>query len=201
MVVRSAVLAALLFGAGCSSVPRPPPALAQNREVEAFAKAAAWPEAEPLVAFIAAQEFIAARHERDGYEYFQRLAREQPQRPLLLSLEGLLQVRASGEIPLLRRVAWVEEGIGKLDRGAQADPVAGRLLRGLVFAELPDRFGKAKQAAADLEASLENRDKFPADLDRGIYRGWRCPTGRSATRPDPRRCCAGRGSTPSKRPP
>ncbi|HYV64691.1 MAG TPA: hypothetical protein VE964_00525, partial [Myxococcales bacterium] len=117
MVVRFAVLAgALLVGAGCSSVPRPPPALAQNREVEAFAKAAGWPEAEPLVAFTAAQEFVAARHERDGYEYFQKLAREQPQRPLLLSLEGMLQVRASGEIPLLRRVAWVEEGIGKLDR-------------------------------------------------------------------------------------
>jgi glyoxylase-like metal-dependent hydrolase (beta-lactamase superfamily II) len=155
----------------CASVPRPPPALVQNREVEAFAQAAAWPNAEPLVAIIAAQEFIAARHERDGYEYFQRLAREQPGRPILLSLEGLLQARSAGEIPLLRRVAWVEEAIGKLDRGAQAEPVAGRLLRGLVFADLPDRFGKARQAVADLEASLERRDSFPADLDRAIYRG------------------------------
>jgi len=40
-----------------------------------------------------------------------------------------------------------------------------------VFAELPDRFGKARQAVADLEASLESRESFPADLDRGIYRG------------------------------
>src|SRR5713226_4099164 len=172
MALRSAaLLGILLSGAACSSVPRPPPALVQNREVEAFAEAAAWPNAEPLVAIVAAQEFIAARHERDGYEYFQRLAREQPRRPILLSLEGLLQARAAGEIPLLRRVAWVEEAIGKLDRGAQADPVAGRLLRGLVFAELPDRFGKARQAVADLEASLESRESFPADLDRGIYRG------------------------------
>ncbi len=172
MALRSAaLLGILLSGAACSSVPRPPPALVQNREVEAFAEAAAWPNAEPLVAIVAAQEFIAARHERDGYEYFQRLAREQPGRPILLSLEGLLQARAAGEIPLLRRVAWVEEAIGKLDRGAKADPIAGRLLRGLVFAELPDRFGKARQAVADLEASLENRESFPADLDRGIYRG------------------------------
>jgi glyoxylase-like metal-dependent hydrolase (beta-lactamase superfamily II) len=172
MVARSVLLSSvLLVGAACSGVPRPPPALAQNREVDAFAQAAAWPEAEPMVAIIAAQEFIAARHERDGYEYFQRLAREQPQRPILVSLEGLLQAQAAGEIPLLRRVAWVEEAIGKLDRGAAADPIAGRLLRGLVFAALPDRFGKAKQAVADLEASLENRDRFPADLDRGIYRG------------------------------
>jgi glyoxylase-like metal-dependent hydrolase (beta-lactamase superfamily II) len=166
-----AILGIFLSGVACSSVPRPPPALVQNREVEAFAQAAAWPNAEPLVAIVAAQEFVAARHERDGYEYFQRLAREQPQRPILLSLEGLLQARAAGEIPLLRRVAWVEEAIGKLDRGAEADPVAGRLLRGLVFADLPERFGKARQAVADLEASLGRRESFPADLDRGIYRG------------------------------
>jgi glyoxylase-like metal-dependent hydrolase (beta-lactamase superfamily II) len=172
MASRSVSLLGIFFAAAaCSSVPRPQPALVQNREVEAFAQAAAWPNAEALVAIVAAQEFIAARHERDGYEYFQRLAREQPGRPVLLSLEGLLQARAAGEIPLLRRVAWVEEAIGKLDRGAQADPIAGRLLRGLVFAELPDRFGKARQAVADLEASLERRDSFPADLDRGIYRG------------------------------
>src|SRR5438067_3643952 len=135
MMPRSlALLGFALFSAACSSVPRPPPAVAQNREVDAFAQAAAWPNAEPLVAIIAAQQFIAAHHERDGYEYFQRLAREQPQRPILVSLEGLLQARAAGEIPLLRRVAWVEEAIAKLDRGAQADPGAGRLLRGLVFA-------------------------------------------------------------------
>ena len=172
MASRSVALVGIfLAGAACSSVPRPQPALVQNREVEAFAQAAAWPNAEVMIAIVAAQEFIAARNERDGYEYFQRLAREQPGRPVLLSLEGLLQARAAGEIPLLRRVAWVEEAIGKLDRGAQADPIAGRLLRGLVFAELPDRFGKARQAVADLEASLERRDSFPADLDRGIYRG------------------------------
>jgi len=167
----AALLAVFLSGTACSSIPRPPPPLVQNREVEAFAQAAAWSNAEPLVAIVAAQEFIAARHEREGYEYFQRLAREQPQRPILSSIEGLLQARAAGQIPLLRRAAWVEEAIGKLDRGAEAEPVAGRLVRGLVFAELPDRFGKARQAVGDLEASLERRDSFPADLDRAIYRG------------------------------
>jgi glyoxylase-like metal-dependent hydrolase (beta-lactamase superfamily II) len=171
MTGRFAVLLLIvLFGAACSSVPRPPPQLAQNREVEAFAAAAAWPNSEAAVAIIAAQQFIAARHERDGYEYFQRLAREQPQRPIFVSLEGLLQARSAGEIPLLRRVAWVEEAIGKLDRGAEAEPIAGRLLRGLVFADLPERFGKAKQAVADLEASLAQRDAFPLDVDRGIFR-------------------------------
>ena len=171
MARRSAALLTLVFcGTACSSVPRPQPALAQNRDVQAFAAAAAWPNSEPAVAIIAAQEFVAARHERDGYEYFQRLAREQPHRPIFVSLEGLLQARAAEEIPLLSRVAWVEEAIRKLDQGAEADPIAGRLLRGLVFAELPERFGKAKQAVADLEASLAHRDALPVDLDRGIFR-------------------------------
>src|SRR5260370_10425376 len=171
MTGRFAVLLLVpLMGGACSGVPRPPPQLAQNREVEAFSAAAAWPNAETAVAIIAAQQFLAARRARDGYEYFQRLAREQPQRPIFVSLEGLLQARSAGEIPLLRRVAWVEEAIRKLDRGAEAEPIAGRLLRGLVFADLPKRFGKAKQAVADLEASLAQRDAFPVDVDRGIFR-------------------------------
>jgi len=40
-----------------------------------------------------------------------RLAREQPDRPILTSLEGVLQARSAGEIPLLQRVSWVEEAI------------------------------------------------------------------------------------------
>src|SRR5438132_208811 len=165
-----ALIAFALIGAACSAVPRPGPQLAQNREVEGFAAAAAWPNAEPAVAIIAAQEFLASRHDRDGYEYFHRLAREQPDRPILASLEGVLQARSAGEIPLLQRVSWVEEAIRKLDRGAEAEPVAGQLLRGLVFADLPERFGKAKQAVTDLEASLARREAFPVEIDRGVLR-------------------------------
>src|SRR5438445_2328695 len=165
-----ALIAFALIGAACSAVPRPAPQLAQNREVEGFAAAAAWPNAEPAVAIIAAQEFMASQHDRDGYEYFHRLAREQPDRPILTSLEGVLQARSAGEIPLLQRVSWVEEASRKLDRGAEAEPVAGQLLRGLVFADLPERFGKAKQAVADLEASLARREAFPVEIDRGVLR-------------------------------
>src|SRR5206468_3459244 len=145
-----ALIAIALIGAACSAVPKPAPQLAQNREVEGFAAAAAWPNAEPAVAIIAAQEFMASRHDRDGYEYFHRLAREQPDRPILTSLEGVLQARSAGEIPLLQRVSWGEEAIRKLELGAGAEPVAGQLPRGLAFADLPERFGQAKQAVADL---------------------------------------------------
>src|SRR5712671_366157 len=133
---RSLVLALGLV-AGCSGVAPRPPALAQNRELEAFAAAAAYPNAEPAVALLAAQQYMAAHREQEGYEVFRRLAREQPDRPILLSLEGMMQARMAGDVALLQRVGWVEDAIRKLDRGAEAEPVGGRLVRGLVFAGLP----------------------------------------------------------------
>ena len=137
---RPWLIAVALSAGGCAFVQHPP-AVSQNRELEAFAAAAAYPNSEPAVAILAAQQYMAARREQEGYEYFRRLAGEQPERPILLSLEGLMQARMAGDVPLLRRVGWVEEAIGKLDRAAQAEPVGGRLVRGLVFAELPARFG------------------------------------------------------------
>src|SRR6266850_1380404 len=136
---RSWVLALGLLAAACSGVAPRPPALAQNRELEGFAAAAAYPNAEPAVALLAAQQYLAAHREQEGYELFQR-------------------------------VGWVEDAIRKLDRGAEAEPVGGRLVRGLVFAELPGRFGKGQQALADLQASLANRDSFRIEIDRGILR-------------------------------
>jgi glyoxylase-like metal-dependent hydrolase (beta-lactamase superfamily II) len=172
-MLRSPLAVSLLLAPviACSGIRARPPNLAQNRPLTAFSTVAAYPNSEPAVAILAAQQFIAARREKEGFEYFQRLAREQPGRPVLGSLEGLMQARLAADVPLLRRAAWVEEAIRKLDRGADAEPVAGRLLRGLVFAELPDRFGKAKQAVADLESSLRQRGSFALDLDRGILRG------------------------------
>jgi len=45
------------------------------------------------VALLAAQQYMAAHREQEGYELFRRLAREQPDRPILLSLEGMMQAR------------------------------------------------------------------------------------------------------------
>jgi len=158
------------FVASCWGATRPPPPVTQNRSLSPFAAAAAYPNAEPAVAIIAAQEYVAAHRPQDGYEYFQRLAREQPGRPILVSLEGMLQARMAGDVALLKRVGWVEEAIAKLDRGAQGDPGAGRLIRGLVFADLPARFGKAGQAVEDLNASLQSRGAFPLGIDRALLR-------------------------------
>lgn len=121
---------------------------------------------------MAMQQFLAGHREWDGYDYFGRLAEQQPARRALFgSLQGLMQARVAGDVALLRRVAWVESAIAKLDAGVAADPLLGRLARGLVFADLPPRFGKASQAAGDLEFVLGHADDIPVSMFRGIYRG------------------------------
>jgi len=155
----------------CAGMPTPKPAVTQMRPLEGLLEVAAYPNAEPFVAMVAMQQFSAGHRNWQGYEYFGRLAREQPEKRVFFgTLQAALQARVAGDVPLLKRVAWVEDAIGKLDAGAAADPRVGRLARGLVFAELPPRFGKAKTAAEDLEASLAHRSELPPDLDRGILR-------------------------------
>jgi glyoxylase-like metal-dependent hydrolase (beta-lactamase superfamily II) len=159
--------------ASCAAGQRPRKApLTQQRPLDALMKAAAFPNSDTLLVLLTMQQLTAAHREWEGYDYYARLADEQPERRALYrSLQAAMQARVAKDVPLLRRVAWVEDAIRKLDEGAAADPALGRLARGLVLAELPPRFGKARQAADDLEASLGDAVKLPLGLDRGIYRG------------------------------
>jgi glyoxylase-like metal-dependent hydrolase (beta-lactamase superfamily II) len=143
----------------------------QLRPLDALLEVAAYPNADTVVVLSTLQQLIAAHREWQGYDFFGRLAREQPDRRVfLLGLQAVLQARVASQVPLLKRVAWVEDAIGKLDRAAAADPLLGRYARGSVFAELPERFGKTRAAVDDLEACLSRRGEFPVNLDRAIYR-------------------------------
>jgi len=157
--------------AACSTAPRLRTPLSQQRELQSLLVVAAYPNSEMVVVLSAMQQLLAAHREWDGYEYFGALARDQPdRRALYRSLQGVMQARVAGDIGLLRRVAWVDDAIEKLDEGVKANPTLGRLGRGLVFADLPDRFGKARQAVDDLQACLDHSGELPLGLDRGIYR-------------------------------
>jgi glyoxylase-like metal-dependent hydrolase (beta-lactamase superfamily II) len=171
------VVVAPLLVAACAVSPslRPPPSpppLTQQRPLTALLEAAAYPNSQTLVVLVTMQQLTAAHREWEGYAYFGRLATEQPpRRGLFHAMQAVMQARVAGDVPLIQRVAWVEDAIGKLDEGAAADPVIGRFIRGVAFAELPARFGKARQAIADLEATLAVRGHLPFGFDRGIYRG------------------------------
>jgi glyoxylase-like metal-dependent hydrolase (beta-lactamase superfamily II) len=164
-------LASLLL-MSCASVPPPPkPPLTQQRPLSSLLTAAAYPNSDTLVVLLTMQQLFASHREWEGYAYFGRLAEEQPKRRALFrALQATMQARVANEVPLLRRVAWVEEAIRKLDEGAAAEPALGRLARGLVFADLPPRFGKATQAIEDLEWCRAHPVELPLGLDRGIYR-------------------------------
>jgi glyoxylase-like metal-dependent hydrolase (beta-lactamase superfamily II) len=149
---------------------RPAHPLTQNRELDALVAVSSFERADEALLMLTAQEFMAAGRDYEGYLHFRKLARAQPGRAALVSLEGMMQARVAGRVPLLRRIAWVKGAIAKLNSGAANDSMFGRLVRGLVFAELPARFATARQAADDLELCLSRREVFPIDLDRGIYR-------------------------------
>ena len=155
----------------CSARPAAPAPLTQHRELEALMQVAAYPNSETVTVLIAMQQFLATHREWEGFEFFGRLARDQPaRRTFFRTLQGVMQARVANDVFLLRRVAWVEDAIAKLNEGAAADPLLGRFARGLVFADLPDRFGKARQAVDDLEACIARSDEFPIPLERGMLR-------------------------------
>jgi len=158
--------------AACASIPPPEKAtLTQQRPLPSLLEAAAYPNSDTVVVLTAMQQLLARHREWEGYQYFGRLAVEQPARaPLFRALQGTMQARVANEVPLLKRVAWVEDAIRKLDEGVAADPVLGRFARGLVFADLPPRFGKARTAIDDLTFSLAHGAQLPFGFERGIYR-------------------------------
>jgi glyoxylase-like metal-dependent hydrolase (beta-lactamase superfamily II) len=146
--------------------------LTQHRPLKGLLTAAAYPNSDTLLVLVTMQQLLATHREWEGYQYFGRLAEEQPhRRAFFRSLQATMQARVARDVPLLRRVAWVKDAIRKLDEGVAADPLLGRLARGLVFADLPSRFGKARQAVEDLEWCLAHPLGLPLGLSRGIYRG------------------------------
>jgi glyoxylase-like metal-dependent hydrolase (beta-lactamase superfamily II) len=167
-----AALCSLLVAASCAGVPPPTKTpVTEQRPLGALLKAAAYPNSETLLALVTMQHLLATHREWEGYAYFGRLADEQPgRRALFRSLQASMQARVANDVPLWQRVGWIEDAIRKLDEGATADPLLGRFARGIVFAELPARFGKAGQAIEDLEACVAHRTELPLGFDRGLYR-------------------------------
>jgi hypothetical protein len=81
---------------------------------------------------------IAASREWEGYQYFGCLAEEPPnRRAVFRSLQAAMRARVANEVLLFRRAAWVQDAIQKLDEGAAAEPVLGRLREVLFFLSCP----------------------------------------------------------------
>jgi glyoxylase-like metal-dependent hydrolase (beta-lactamase superfamily II) len=145
--------------------------IARDVELEALQEAVRWPKPEVQTVMSLAGRFMAARRDAEAREYFHERAAAEPGRGLFLALEGLFQARSAGDVSLFRRGAWVNDAIARLDRAVALDPGLPRYVRGVVFAGLPARFGKASTAVEDLRWVLDNKERFPVGLRRGVYAG------------------------------
>src|SRR5262247_3643570 len=140
-------------------------------ELEALKEVVRWPNADVPVVMTLTGRLMAGRRDAEGLVYFRERAAAEPGRGLFVALEGVFQARQAGNVSLFRRVAWVNEAVAKLDRGVALEPGLPRYLRGIVLAGLPERFGKAQTAVADLTWVLDNKERFPVGLRRGVYYG------------------------------
>jgi len=136
----TALLAAVVVSMnGCAGISSPPPQLTRDRQRESLEKAVRWKDPSPRVVLQLAGDYLATGREREGYAYFEAREREAPETPLFTALTGLFQARMASQVPLLERVAWVENATALLDRAAAAGGLE-RYLRGIVFADLPGTF-------------------------------------------------------------
>jgi glyoxylase-like metal-dependent hydrolase (beta-lactamase superfamily II) len=145
--------------------------LGANRTLEALEEVVRWPTPSIAAILTLTGQYLAAGRDEEAYSYFRERAAAAPDQPIFGALEGTFQIRMAGQVFLLRRVAWVKDGIAKLDRAAETGHPMARYLRGVTLAELPARFGRAEQAVAELEWVLQQRDTVPPGLRRSVYRG------------------------------
>jgi glyoxylase-like metal-dependent hydrolase (beta-lactamase superfamily II) len=167
-VFAIAVGVGLVVGSRATAADRP---IVPDLELEALKEAVSWPKADVAAVMTLAGRLMAGRRDAEGFAYFSQRAASEPGRGLFLALEGVFQARQAGSVSLFRRVAWVNDAVAKLDRAVVLDPGLPRYLRGVVLAGLPERFGKAQAAVADLTWVLDNKDRFPVGLRRGVYYG------------------------------
>jgi glyoxylase-like metal-dependent hydrolase (beta-lactamase superfamily II) len=173
IVLLFALLVLLLQG--CAHAP-PGPAMTRNLEMEALEIAVRFDDPTPAVVMSLTNQYLSTGRDHEGHAYFCERSRKVPARALFSALCGVFQARTAAQIPLLRRVAWVEDALAKLDHAAPRDGLS-RYLRGVACAGLPARFARKSQAEADLKWVLDHSAAFPPGLLRGAHHALRVARG------------------------
>src|SRR5215472_8374515 len=158
-----------LLASGCSHSP-PPPSLTRNLALAELEQAVRFKNPSSVTIVTLANQYLASGRDTDGHSYFCERSTQVPDRAAFRAFCGLFQVRMSPTIPLLERKEWVRDGMAKLDQAASSDGLS-RYLRGVVAAELPESFGRAQQAADDLQWVLGQEKAFPPGIRRAAYVG------------------------------
>ena len=153
---------------GCSSTPLMP--LAKDYTLNSFQEAARWPNQDPILLLATMQLFYSAGRAHEGVQLFHSIAETNPGRALLKSCEATLMAKMAHEVPLLKRIGWVNDALEMLDEAAKDGSVETLYLKGLVESELPGFiFGRAGAAVSDLNTVLKRQKELPFEATRGIH--------------------------------
>lgn len=161
----------------CLGVSLAPPALRPNGDLRLLEQAARFPEPSSVVLVTLANLYESLGRSEEGRLFFAELEATHPNDGRVQALRALMRVRGSGSVSLTQRVAWVEDTVSMLDAAAALDDTLARYIRASVLARLPDRFGRAREGIAELEALLEpdsfvfNQDEVANTTREGLVRG------------------------------
>src|SRR5215813_4854829 len=130
----------------------------------------AGPPRDPQLLFLLMGQYANANLHGEGVEFLSARLKEfesqlsNIQKSLYLTAIGLLRAGHANDVPLLKRIGWVNETIATLEEakrlsGGQTFVV--RWISGVVYAQLPGIFNQKNAALADLTWCVENADKAP----------------------------------------
>jgi glyoxylase-like metal-dependent hydrolase (beta-lactamase superfamily II) len=130
----------------------------------------AGPPSDPELLFLLMAQYLNANEHQAGIAFFSaRLQEFEPrlseaQKSLYLAAIGLLRAGRANDVPLLHRIGWVHQTVDVLEdakRRSGGEIFIVRWIAGVVYAQLPDFFGRRKAALADLGWCLENSRRAP----------------------------------------
>jgi glyoxylase-like metal-dependent hydrolase (beta-lactamase superfamily II) len=164
------LIAVCLLGSGCATTATAP-SQTYSPELE-YLKSLhqAGPVQEPQLTTILMQQFMNANQFQDGIAFFEYLQQKHEsrltsaQKALYLSALGVLRASSADQVPLLNRIAWVNETIDRLEQArvlTHNDNFLVRWMAAVVYTQLPDRFGKTDAAFTDLHWCIDNIAKAP----------------------------------------
>lgn len=128
------------------------------------------PPDDPALLFLLMGQFASANLHGKGAEFFSERLQEfsprlsDPQKALYLSAIAVLRAGHAAQVPLWRRIGWVNETIRMLD---EAKRLSGgtiyvvRWISGVVDEQLPSFFGRHDAALEDLTWCAEHTDRAP----------------------------------------
>jgi hypothetical protein len=130
----------------------------------------AGPPEDPQLLFLLMGQYANANLHREGAEHLSALLKEfeprlsDAQKSLYLSAIGALRAGYANKVFLLRRYGWVKDTIAILEEAREksgGNIYVVRWISGVVYAQLPDTFGKRQSAKDDLNWCLQHMDKAP----------------------------------------